>query len=286
MKSFVKYMATLVAVGLGVLLAPSCEIVDTIGRAFGRTDSLVTVVCLPDKVNFSPADIFIYSDGELKRLEGHVRVKQSGDTAYFRLPEGDKMVVGLAGCSHEFSDEALDAYDSMELLRFYYEDESPGVPMMSATASCRAGDTITLGFSSAMCCIELDGIEHSFTDYKRLEDPVMYLEDVNPYVEALRRDTFMPEETVSDTSGLRGLMWERLPYDIGMYPQQPGTKLYCYPNESSLRPTVLVVEGTPSGGRKCRFRTELPRMTYGSRLSVSLVISEEPGTYEFDIDRI
>ena len=267
---------------------PSCELIDTIGTRSGpdsSPDSLVTVVCLKDMADIGATDIFVYGNGGLGRLEGRSHLCSPTDSASFLLESGDKIVVGIANCRDSLDSRALDAYDTMELLRFYYQDDRSVCGLMSGTAYCSAGDTVSLAFSSPMCRITLESIEHSFDGYRRLEDPVVYLSVVNPSVEALRRDSILPSETLSDTSGLRGMMWDRLPCDIGMYPQYPGTELFCYPNESGVTPTRLTVEGTPSGGERCKFTTPLPPLSYGDRLSISLRISVKPEDYRFSIEK-
>ena len=267
------------------LLLPSCELIDSLGITDSIQDSLVTVICPAPEEDMYCIDLFAYGDGPLKRLEGHVRLGSGCDTVRLKLPAGEKIIVGIANSRLLFNDEALDAFDTMESLRLFYRDEERDRLKMSASAVCLAGDTLGLRLSSPLCRIELRSIEHSFSGYRRLEDPVMYLEDANAYMEALRRDSFNTAETVSDTSGMKGLAWDRLPSDIGMYPQHPGTCLYCYPNESSVRPTQLVVEGTVTGGDRYRFVTRLPPMGYADRVDVELVIADRPDKYEFKIYR-
>lgn len=254
------------------------------GTVESGPDSLYTAICLPAGKDIRCADIFTYGDGELKRLESHVRLESGSDSAIVKLEAGAKVVVGIANSQDRFNDEALDAFDSMELLRFYYRDEGENTRLMSASTVCDAGDTVVLDFSSPLCIIELTEVSHQFDAYKRLEDPIVYLSDVNPCVEALRRDSFLPVETDADTSGMRGLMWDRLPCDIGMYPQHPGTTLLCYPNESTVTPTRLTVEGRQSGGGLCRFTTTLPPLSYGRHIHVSLEISDKPESYKFSVN--
>ena len=289
-KSISRLLAAVLAACTAAFL-PSCERIDIIGGTENESgsgdipDSILTVVCLDDHPAIRTADIFIYRDEGLRRLEAHRRIKAPGDPAAFQLEGGDKIVVGIANCPDSLSIGALDAYDTMEMLRFYYRDDGATGGLMSGTASCTSGDTVTLRFSTPMCRIALESVGHAFSNYRRLEDPVVFLSDVNPYVEALRWDSFTPTETLNDTSGLKGMMWERLPCDIGTYTQFPGTELYCYPNESSVTPTRLTVEGTPSGAPRCRFTTTLPPLSYGDRLSVSLEISDNPETYRYNMEK-
>lgn len=263
-------------------VVPSCERIDVEGSVGQAADTLTTVIVPAGNGNFKNADVFLYSDQDVRRLEGHVRLTVDGDSAFFRTTAGDKLAVVIANSPRTFNDLALTSYDSMEILPFRYRDETPGFRMMSGSSSCRAGDTLAIGLSSAMCSVSLRSIEHSFNAYRRLEDPVVFLENVSSGLEALRRDSFLPSETTSDTTGMRGMMWEKLPCDIGLYPQYPNITLYCYPNESSVNRSRLVVEGTVDG-RIRRFSTDLPLMPFGSFLSADLIIGTTAEKYSFQV---
>ena len=274
------------AISLMAAALNACERIDD-GTAPAEEvpDSLWTCIHLKDVGTIDHADIFVYNDGKLKKLEGYMRLKSSYDSASFLLPEGDKIAVCIANSGRQFNIEALDSFDSMELLRLYYCDEMKGRPMMRGTTVCSAGDTVGIKLESPLCSVILNTVEHSFPGYKRLEDPVVYIERANAFVEALRFDTFIPSETLSDTCGLRGLMWDRLPCDIGMYPQHPGTVLQIYPNESSMTPSVLVVEGTVTGEGPCRFTTNLPLMSCGNAVDIDLMIGDKPSAYKFSVSK-
>jgi len=262
--------------------APACEKIDSAGTAEEAADSLITII-LPvrERVQGS-TDVFLYSDSGVRRLEGHVRLSGGNDSAKFKTPAGDKLAVVIANSPKIFNDLALTSFDSMEILPFHYCDELPGAPMMSGSSSCRAGDTLGISMTSVMCSVSLMSVEHSFEGYRRLEDPVVWLENVNSSVEVLRRDAFLPAETTSDTTGMRGLMWEKLPYDVGMYTQYPGITLHCYPNQSSMAKSRIVVEGKVDGSA-CRFSADLPLMPAGSILSAELKISSQPEKYTFSV---
>ena len=274
------------ALAVPALVLPSCERIDDgIPEEKQGPDSLWTCIHLKDNPAVRHADIFVYSDGKMKKLEGFAHLGSASDSASFLLPVGDKIAVCIANSGRQFNAEALGSYDSMEILRLYYSDEVKGTPMMRGTAVCCAGDTLGINPESPLCSLVLTSVEHSFPNYKRLEDPVVYLQKANAFVEALKFDSFIPSETVSDTSGMRGIMWDMLPCDIGMYPQHPGTSLQFYPNESALTPTVLVVEGKVTGGEKCRFSTNLPLMSCGNTLEVQLEIDASPSKYKFSLSK-
>ena len=276
----------LFALAVQALVLPSCERIDDgIPEEKQGPDSLWTCIHLKDNPAVRHADIFVYSDGKMKKLEGFAHLESASDSASFLLPVGDKIAVCIANSGRQFNAEALGSYDSMEILRLYYSDEVKGAPMMRGTAVCCAGDTLGIKAESPLCSVELTSVEHSFPGYKRLEDPVVYVEKANAFVEALRFDSFIPSETVSDTSGMRGLMWDRLPCDIGMYPQYPGTILQFYPNESALTPTVLVVEGKMTDGAKCRFTANLPLMSCGDFVEAQLEIEDKPSKYKFSLSK-
>lgn len=270
------------ALAIALALAPRCERIDVIGTADPAVDSLTTIILPSSALPLKCADVFLYSDSGVRRLEGHLRLTGGSDSAKFRVPVGDKLAVVVANSPRTFNDLALLSYDSMEILPFHYCDETPDLRMLSGSTSCRAGDTLRVPLSSFMCSVELRSVEHSFDKYRRLEDPIVYLENASAGAEVLRRDAFLPAETTSDTTGMRGLMWDKLPCDVGMYPQYPGIRLQCYPNESSVNRTRLVVEGKVDG-RVCRFSTELPPMRAAGTLSAELKISSKPETYSFSV---
>lgn len=261
---------------------PGCEIIDVTGEEEARIDSLFTVIVPARESIINNADVFLYSDKEVRRLEGHVHLGRGEDSAVFKTPSGDKLAVVIANSPRTFNDQALISYDSMEVLPFYYCDEDRDFPMMSGSTSCRAGDTLSVSMYSFMCSVNLRSVEHSFSNYGRLEDPIMYMENVSASAEALRRDSFLPAETTNDTTGMRGLMWERLPCDVGMYPQYPKITLNCYPNESSVNRSRLVVVGCVDG-KVCKFSTELPSLSAGSVVSADLTIGSTPDKYSFSV---
>ena len=277
--------STLTALSACILaIAPGCERLDTASGAEGvKVDSLTTVV-LPrlSGGSFIRADVFLYDDSGPRLLEGHVRLTGSGDSAIFRTPSGDKTAVVIANSPWTFDDKALSSFDSMEILPFHYCDEGTVRRMMSGSLSCRAGDTVEVAASSYMCSVSLRSVEHSFSSYKRLEDPIVRLENVSSGAEALRRDSFQPSQTTSDTTGMRGLMWDTLPSDVGMYPQYPDITLMCYPNESSVSRSRIVVEGVVDGKRRS-FVADLPTLAAGKSLRADLTISSTPDSYSFSI---
>lgn len=278
---------------LGTLLAltvlqPSCEVIDSVGEPVAveeeEEQSRPTLVVVDSECGMLGCDVLIYEDGGLRRLETAARLEAGRDSLSLALSEGEKLIVGLANSVSAFNYEALNAYDTVELLKFYYQDEDPGYRLMSASVVCHSGDTVHLAMRSPLCCVQLRSVQHEFPDYKRMEDPVLFLEDANSYVGALERDGFLPEEYTSDTIGLRHLMWDRLPSDVGMYPQYPGTCLYCYPNGSGITHTKLVVEAFVAGQGICRFTTDLPCTSYGEGLTVDLFVGETAEDYRFSIE--
>ena len=70
--------------------------------------------------------------------------------------------------------------------------------------------------------------------------------------------------------------WADLPYDIGMFTQNPGTTLFCYPNESSGTSlggvsTALELECFVMG-QLCSFTENLPPFGRGSKLLVDITV--------------
>lgn len=278
-----------VGLALAVLLT-SCEVIDSVGEPVTPEVEEVqlspTLVIVDSEYGMLGCDVLVYEDGGLRRLEAGKRIEGGRDSLRFVLSEGEKLIVGFANTASGLNYEALNAYDTAELLRFHYQDDDSRFRLMSASSVCHSGDTVHLKMQSPLCCVQLRSVQHEFPGYKRMEDPVAFLENANAYVEALGRDGFLPQEFSYDTLGLRYLMWDKLPSDVGMYPQYPGTCLYCYPNESEVTPTVLVVEAYVEGNGRCRFTTDLPCISYGEGLIVDLFVGDTAEDYRFSVESI
>ena len=124
-----------------------------------------------------------------------------------------------------------------------------------------------------MSRVRLSRISNNMKSYVLMEDPRIYLENMNSAAEVLQRSGFRPAEF------LEGRREKKLPWDIGFFAQQPMTCLYCYPNDSNESTlgtphTKLVLECEIKGAT-CRFPVDLPALGRNKTLNVELSISSE-----------
>lgn len=274
-------LSLLLAVFLPVFWFPSCEKVDTRGEnTTHKPDSVTINIFVKSKEAIRNADIFIYGQGD--RLEEHTCCTDIPDTVKVKVPEGRKKIVAIANSKYRFKDEALSKYESTESLYYDMEDEDPAFPLLSCEEESDDGRNITLRPTRILCTITLESIEHSFNDYKRMEDPRIMIAGYPASASILRMDGLRPSETSSDTTGLKGLVWDRLPFDIGMFAQYPATSIFCYPGDdtSSASAPVFIVE-SETDGHTYRYETPLPVLKRGAAVYVSLKVESNPEKYKF-----
>lgn len=215
--------------------------------------------------------------GETDRNAG-LKVKGAGKE---KNGEDGYVVVAIAGC-RTLNVEALEVLDAMELVKSSYRNDDPEHPLLSGTCTIWSDDDDdewTLVMRPLFCKIALGNVSNTMKNYVRLEEPSVYLKNVNSDAEILRSDGFRPVEL------LDSVCRRDLPYDIGMYPQQPGTSTYAYPNdyeEATLGTprTTLVLEGKIKG-EICRFPVELPALKRGEKVEVDIDVSTPTEYHSF-----
>lgn len=269
----------------GVLLIIGISACDPAGNSFPPEfdepiiDSTTFRINLISDHPLESTQILIYRDDGRKSLEALITTEK--DHIEYDGPVGGKIIVAVANSRSRLNKSALETFDSAELLTCAYAEEKPSAPLMSATTWMGSGSEIDLELTPLLCEISISEVTNNMNGYRRLEDPRVYLKNVATTAELLKESSFFPVETSSDTTGLKGLMWERLPYDIGMYPQTPGTPLRFYPNSSETTRTILVFE---FGVRNQTFRYEavLPPSNRGRKLKATLKV-RETDDYDFNI---
>lgn len=274
-------LSLLLAVFLPVLWLPSCEKVDTRGEdAEHKPDSVTVNIFVESKEAIRNMDIFIY--GQADRLDGHVFCTEIPDTVKAKVPAGRKKIIAIANSKYRFKDEALSKYESTASLYYNLADEDPAFPIMSCEEESDDFRKVTLRPARILATIILESVEHSFRDYKRMEDPRIMIAGYPASASILRMDGLRPSETSSDTTGLKGLVWDRLPFDVGMYVQHPGTSIFCYPadDNSSVTAPVFIVE-SETDGKTYRYETPLPTLRRGTTVYVSLKVESSPEKYKF-----
>jgi len=230
-------------------------------------------------------DIFLYESSGRKGLLLHRTVNDynSGDSLSIKGTKGEMTVVVIANYPYKFVDEALDSFDSIEHLQSYYSSESCGEPIMSGCSDLYSGGCATVRITPILCSVSLNRVEHSLKKYLRMEDPRIILKNVPESVDILRESGFRGNTAFSDTTGLRKIMWDYLPCDVGMYAQYPNTTLLTYPNEDELSRTRFILE-CEIDGKTVRFETDLPETGRGGNISLELDVASDI-SYNYTIRR-
>lgn len=257
---------------------------------FDGTDSpdeppATTVVELEGE--FRQADILLYDNSELRVLVAHSTVK-SHRTA-FELAPGDYTVVAIANLHGELVEDAIRRYESIETLCYRYCDEDPAAALTSATSLVSAGGCCRLLLQPLLCEVEILSIERDFAGAMagfRAEDVRLYLANVNSKAEPLRQTGFRPSEMLNcggfcqddlDSMRFPSMLCTDLGCDIGHFALYPHISLFCYPNDSQEgigTPSTRLVLDARVNGEPESWEWTLPEMSRGSKLSLSLVISD------------
>lgn len=221
-------------------------------------------------------DLFVYSLSDQKGLEIHRCFDDSSDVHTLDLKEGEKEIIAIVNSPYKFNEQALGKLESLEQVQFMFEDESPTAPAMSGngslTISPDSQTEIGISVTPLLCRITLAEISNNLANYKRLENPRIFLRNLNPKAEILRENGFRPSENIEE--GQRS----PLPCDVGFYTQHPATTLYCYPNETpenmlgSPR-TELVLECEIRDTTR-QFTVELPPLGRSCTRSVAITVDE------------
>ena len=182
-------------------------------------------------------------------------------------------VVAIANSPVDFNTAALERYDSIELLTYRFEDDSPQAPLMSGQGDAGANGSVVITLTPMLSRIVLGEVSNELKNYVRLEDPRISLESMNASAELLRTSGFHPSETVPEPPV------RRLPYDIGVLPQRPGTELFCFPNDSQeatigTPATVFTFECKIRGVTR-RFSIPLPAIKRNTTTYVDLTVTEK-----------
>ena len=224
----------------------------------------------------SRLDLFIYDADAVKELLDRRTYTFLPDSVRFYGKDGDKTVVAIANSPREFNDEALSRYDSIELVSFSSEEDSPHSPLMGGQCAVAPGAGTKLTLTPLLARIKLGEISNTMSGYIRLENPRVWLENMNAWAELLRTAGFRPSQTIEKPPP------KPLPYDIGIFAQTPGTELFCYPNDSSPdsgTPATAFVLECEIGGATCSFRTPIPTIGRNTTTRIDVSVSG-PDSFE------
>lgn len=266
-----------------VWLTPSCN--GNMGpdlhpgdEVFVQPDSCLYSVVLVEQDNSSDTtrrvrrlDLFVYDADGLHSLLLQRQYGFLPDSVVLYGPATGVTVVAVANSPRDFNAGALERYDSIELLRYDYLEDSPAQPIMGGQCNVTDGARATLVLSPLLCRVALGEVSNELQGYTRLEDPRVYLENMNASAELLRTVGFLPTETVPDPPRVK------LPYDIGIFTQSPGSELFCYPNDSAQATigspsTALVFECEIKGATR-QFRVPLPGLKRNTTTHVDISIT-------------
>ena len=221
-------------------------------------------------------DLFVYAGEGTRPLLAHWRTDSFRDTVSLKTPVGGNILIAVANSPHNFNLGALSRYDAMERLSYGFADDDPAFPVLGGSVPA-PHDSGTVRLNPLLCRIVLASVANTMDGYELLEDPRVRLRDIPDAAEVLREKDFRPG-TFIDCGP-----WTALPCDVGYFPQEPGTVLWCYPID--LPENLL---GTPRPflefecrirGESCSFEVPLPALPRGCTKTVELTI-DGPGSYD------
>ena len=215
-------------------------------------------------------DLFVYGTEGLRELEKYACLDSL--TAEVCLPAlpGDKQVVAIANSPRQLNLKALARYDAMEQLAFSFTDDDPERPVLGGCCTTQ-GQEGTVVLQPLLCRVVLAAVSNTMDGYELLENPRVRLRDLPAGAEILRQKDFRPTELLDAGA------WAALPCDIGYFPQEPGTTLWCYPNDTPAdvlgvpRPTLEFA--CEIRGRACSFDVPLPPLARGASVAVELTVN-------------
>lgn len=234
-------------------------------------DSTLTTVHLKNGSGYPEKNLqlLIYGCDGTQNLEALLRFSHVPDSVEILLPAGEKLVAAIANMPRSLSPVALARYGSLRELGYDFTEEDCSCPVLSGEGAT-VGQSCWISLEPLVCQVELSAISNSMDNYELVENPRVRLVNINSYAGILQTEDFFPTEVISFGE------WTKLPYDIGMFTQNPGTVLYCYPNETQdtgfndMR-TAMELE-CEILGKTCSFRTWLPPFGRNSRVLVEITV--------------
>lgn len=249
-------------------------------------DSSSFTVCfrIEDGISDTPhrihrLDLFIYDADGAKELLDYRRYDFLPDSVLLYGTGQERMMVAIANSCFDFNTDALSRFDSIEMIVWNFEDDSPGTPVMSGTCEIAPGGRSSITLTPLMARVQLGEISNSMKGYLRLENPRLYLDNMNASAELLRTVGFRPSETVDDPPVTP------LPYDIGIFPQNPGTQVFCYPNDTPGTigtPATAIVLECEICGVTHNFSTSIPSVARNSTTRIDIIVNG-PDSFESKI---
>ena len=222
-------------------------------------------------------DVLVYDMDGIGGLESWEQFETLPDSVQIKGAKRAKTIVAIANSPRSFSRKAIERYDSIELLCYDFDEDSPEKPLLSGICSLEPEQSGLLYLTPLMSRVQLCEICNTMKNYVRLENPRIFLENMNTSAEILRFSGFRPSEI------LDAKQKQNLPYDIGIFPQHTMTDLFCYPNDSAEASpgnphTVMVLECEILNSN-CRFPVDLGSIERNKTVHVDLSVAG-PGLFE------
>lgn len=213
-------------------------------------DSLTLIV--KSRCNVRTLDILVYGGAPLLRLESCTRYEARADSLRVELKDTlPKTIVVLGNMPGEINPYAVDHFDALDRLEMSLWDDDPGAPFLSGKAVWSGGEC-EVQLLPLLCCIVIESITNMNDDYTLLENPRVWLSGINTRAPLMQTTGFRADEPAEGKA-------VKLPYDIGLYTQYPGTRLWCYPCDlTDGQFATLVVEYSKrnSQGELSLYQTE------------------------------
>ena len=268
---------------LPALLVSSCEKVDISGDEPAQEvrDSAVTRITF--KATDKPVerlDVFIYETEGTQPLEKHLVLDSLPPSLEVYISEGDKLIAAVANSPKKFKETAMARYSAVSQISYLFSEDSPELPIMSGGAES-SDQEAEIELTPMLCEVVLSTVTNTMEDYELLEEPRVRLRGINSSAKFFSGDDFLPEETID-----KGV-WAELPRDVGFYPEQPGTILYCYPNETpesniGQDRTSLELECLILGVRRS-FTVDLPPFGRAAKTEVEITV-DGPGSFSYKVN--
>ncbi len=247
-----------------------------------RKDSAVTRIAFKSvEERVGRLDVFIFETDGVQKLEKHIELDSLPQSLEVYISEGDKRIAAIANSPKRFKESALARYSAVSQISYSFAEDSAEIPIMSGGAESSAQEA-KIELKPMLCEIVLGSIANTMDDYELLEEPRIRLRGLNASAKFFTTEEYLPSETVD-----KGV-WVSLPYDVGYYPQEPGTVLYCYPNET---PESIIGQDRTSlelecgiKGKRYSFTVDLPPLGRASRTVVEITV-DAPGSFSYSVNQ-
>ena len=279
----------LLAQGLSAVYLASCSaVMDESGEQGYGTGDTVT----PLEINIKgsreeglTADIFVYNDDRLQRLDSYQRISINEGTVPFAASQTGKKIIAaiLNPSSDTYEWKDISSFPGLQEAESSLKRENAGRLLMSGYARYTAGKAgiCKINMTPLAATVRLNSIRCDFSGegYKDavLENVKVYLTNVNTEARIMQQEGFIPKEisnlgglVESDMSGFSypEAVFREISVPVGRQTVYPDITLACYPNESIQETagspyTRLVIEGTVKG-KTCYYPISVNREPFAA----------------------